>query len=527
MLPQDRKLPIGIQTFGDIRTNGYLYVDKTALIWQLANMGKPFFLSRPRRFGKSLLVSTLEAYFQGKKELFEGLAIEKLETRWEEYPVLHLDLNAEKYDTAEKLDLILSNHLTQWERIYGKGEDERTLSARFGGIIRRASERCGRNVVVLVDEYDKPLLQALQNESLLESYRATLKAFYGVLKSSDRYLRFVFLTGVAKFAQVSVFSDLNQLMDISLNRTFATLCGITRQELMDNFQPEIERLAQVNDLTPAEAIEAMARQYDGYHFHPQGEGVFNPFSLLNAFFNEELGSYWFQTGTPTFLVKLLKESDYDLRTLMDGVEADASAFSEYRAETSNPIPLIYQSGYLTIKEYDRRFRLYKLGFPNEEVRYGFLNFLIPYYTNVSDDERNFYVGKFINELESGDVDAFMQRFQAFFADFPYELNDRTERHYQVVIYLIFKLMGQFTQAEVHSARGRADAVVQTPDYIYVFEFKLDGSAEQALQQIEEKGYARPFDTDRRKVVRVGVEFSAEMRNVKRWRVSGLSDDSLE
>ena len=527
MLPQDRKLPIGIQTFEKLRRGGYIYVDKTALVWELVSGSVPYFLSRPRRFGKSLLVSTLEAYFQGKKELFEGLAIEKLETRWEEYPVLHLDLNAEKYDTAEKLDLILSNHLTQWERIYGKGEDERTLSARFGGIIRRASERCGRNVVVLVDEYDKPLLQALQNESLLESYRATLKAFYGVLKSSDRYLRFVFLTGVAKFAQVSVFSDLNQLMDISLNRTFATLCGITRQELTDNFQPEIANLALQNDLSTEEAVEAMARQYDGYHFHPQGEGVFNPFSVLNAFFNEELGSYWFHTGTPTFLVKLLKESDYDLRTLMDGVEADASAFSEYRAETSNPIPLIYQSGYLTIKEYDRRFRLYKLGFPNEEVRYGFLNFLIPYYTNVSDDERNFHVGKFINELESGDVDAFIQRFQAFFADFPYELNDRTERHYQVVIYLVFKLMGQFTQAEVHSARGRADAVVQTPDYIYVFEFKLDGSAEQALQQIEEKGYARPFDTDRRKVVRVGVEFSAEMRNVKRWRVSSLSDDSLE
>ena len=527
MLPQDRKLPIGIQTFGDIRTNGYLYVDKTALIWQLANMGKPFFLSRPRRFGKSLLVSTLEAYFQGKKELFEGLAIEKLETRWEEYPVLHLDLNARRYATPEDLTAILNQHLEGWEALYGDEKSDRAPEERFTYVIEQAARKCGRNVVVLVDEYDKPLLQALQDSDLLESYRATLKAFYGVLKSSDRYLRFVFLTGVAKFAQVSVFSDLNQLNDISMDYDFSALCGITRQELTDNFRPEIERLARINDLTPDEAVEAMARQYDGYHFHPKGAGVFNPFSVLNSLSKKELGSYWFQTGTPTFLVKLLKESDYDLRTLMDGVEADASAFSEYRAETSNPIPLIYQSGYLTIKEYDRRFRLYKLGFPNEEVRYGFLNFLIPYYTNVSDDERNFYVGKFINELESGDVDAFMQRFQAFFADFPYELNDRTERHYQVVIYLIFKLMGQFTQAEVRSARGRADAVVQTPDYIYVFEFKLDGSAEQALQQIEEKGYARPFDTDRRKVVRVGVEFSAEMRNVKRWKVSGSSDDSLE
>ena len=516
MLPQDRKLPIGIQTFEKLRRGGYIYVDKTALVWELVSGSVPYFLSRPRRFGKSLLVSTLEAYFQGKKELFEGLAIEKLETRWEEYPVLHLDLNARKYATPEDLTAILNQHLEGWEALYGDEKSDRAPEERFTYVIEQAARKCGRNVVVLVDEYDKPLLQALQDSDLLESYRATLKAFYGVLKSSDRYLRFVFLTGVAKFAQVSVFSDLNQLNDISMDYDFSALCGITRQELTDNFRPEIERLARINDLTPDEAVEAMARQYDGYHFHPKGAGVFNPFSVLNSLSKKELGSYWFQTGTPTFLVKLLKESDYDLRTLMDGVEADVSAFSEYRAETSNPIPLIYQSGYLTIKEYDRRFRLYKLGFPNEEVRYGFLNFLIPYYTNVSDDERNFYVGKFINELESGDVDAFMQRFQAFFADFPYELNDRTERHYQVVIYLIFKLMGQFTQAEVHSARGRADAVVQTPDYIYVFEFKLDGSAEQALQQIEEKGYARPFDTDRRKVVRVGVEFSAEIRNVKRW-----------
>ena len=421
MMQQERKLPIGIQTFEDIRRNGYLYVDKSELIWRMVSMGKPYFLSRPRRFGKSLLISTLEAYFLGKKELFEGLAIEKLEKNWEVFPVLHLDLNAEKYDEPEKLNMILSNHLTQWEALYGKGSDELTPSSRFSGVIRRAAEQSGHPVVVLVDEYDKPLLQALQNKPLTEAYRTTLKAFYGVLKSCDRYLRFVFLTGVAKFAQVSVFSDLNQLNDISLNRTFATLCGITRQELTDNFQPEITNLALQNDLSTEEVIESMARLYDGYHFHPQGEGVFNPFSLLNAFFNEELGSYWFQTGTPTFLVKLLKESDYDLRTLMDGVEADASAFSEYRAETSNPIPLIYQSGYLTIKEYDKRFRLYKLGFPNEEVRYGFLKFLIPYYTNVSDDETNFHVGKFINELENGDVDSFMQRFQAFFADFPYEL----------------------------------------------------------------------------------------------------------
>lgn len=345
-----------------------------------------------------------------------------------------------------------------------------------------------------------------------------MKAFYGVLKSTDRYLRFVFLTGVTKFSQVSVFSDLNQLNDISMNRNYATVCGVTKQELLDNFIPELEELAEENEISFDEAVEMMTRQYDGYHFHPKGEGMFNPFSVLNAFDKNEFGDYWFQTGTPTFLVKSLKKADYDLRTLMDGVEASAINFTEYRAEANNPIPLIYQSGYLTIKNYDKRFKIYMLGFPNDEVRYGFLNFLVPFYTPITDDKKGFYIGQFIQELENGEIDAFMQRFEAFFADFPYELNDKTERHYQVVVYLIFKLMGQFTQAEVHSVQGRADAIVQTPKYVYVFEFKLNGTAEEAIQQINDKRYAAPFQTDPRQIVKVGVEFSAELRNVKRWLV---------
>ena len=516
MVSFGRKLPIGIQTFSDIRTQGYLYVDKTDLVWQIANVGKPYFLSRPRRFGKSLLISTFEAYFEGKKELFEGLAIEKLEDKWEKYPVLHLDLNAEKYDTIESLNAILSYQLTQWEAVYGKGEDEKTLTNRFKGIIQRAFEKTGKGVVVLVDEYDKPLLQTLHNEELQNAYRNILKAFYGVLKSKDNCLRFVFLTGVTKFSQVSVFSDLNQLNDISMSKAYATICGLTKQELLDNFQPELQALADECEQSFDEAVETMTQQYDGYHFHPQGAGMFNPFSVLNAFDKQEFGNYWFQTGTPTFLVKSLQKADYDLRTLMDGVEASAITFTEYRAETDNPIPLIYQSGYLTIKDFDKEFKIYTLGFPNDEVRYGFLNFLVPYYTPITDDKKNFYIGRFVQELRKGEIDAFMQRFEAFFADFPYELNDKTERHYQVVVYLIFKLMGQFTQAEVRSAKGRADAIVQTPNYVYVFEFKLNGTAEEALLQINEQGYAKPFMADTRKVVKVGVEFSAETRNVKRW-----------
>ena len=511
-----RKLPIGIQTFEKLRRGDYLYVDKTDFVWKIASTSTPYFLSRPRRFGKSLLLSTFEAYFEGKRELFEGLAIAGLETEWKQYPVLHLDLNAEKYDSTRALTEILSRQLTQWELKYGKGVDEETLAGRFSGVIRRASEQAGCGVVVLVDEYDKPLLQALGDNALLDDYRKTLKAFYGVLKSSDRYLRFVFLTGVTKFAQVSVFSDLNQLNDISLDFAYATVCGITKEELLTTFIPELERQAVANEMTPEEAIETMTRKYDGYHFHPKGAGVFNPFSVLSSFNKLEFGSYWFQTGTPTFLVELLKRSDYDLRTLIDGIEAPASSFMEYRVDANNPIPLIYQSGYLTIKDYDREFGNYLLEFPNDEVRYGFINFLIPYYTSMANDDQGFYIGKFVQELRSGDYDSFLTRLQAFFADFPYELNDKTERHYQVVFYLVFKLMGQFTDAEVRSAHGRADAVVKTPKYIYVFEFKLNGTAEQALRQIDDKGYLIPYQADGRELVKIGVEFSAEQRNISGW-----------
>ena len=384
----NRKLPIGIQSFEKIRNGNYLYVDKTELVYRLAVSEIPYFLSRPRRFGKSLLISTLDAYFQGRKELFQGLAIEKLEHDWLTYPVLHLDLNARKYETEADLEAILNQYLEMWEAVYGDEMKLRAPEERFFYVIRRAWEQTGRQVVVLIDEYDKPLLQAINNEPLLDAYRRTMKAFYGVLKSTDRYLRFVFLTGVTKFAQVSVFSDLNQLNDISLDYNYATLCGITHKELAENFHPELEQLGQMQSLSLDETFETMVKQYDGYHFHPNREGVFNPFSTLNALEKREFGDYWFQTGTPTFLVELLKKSEYDLRLLIDGVETQASTFTEYRAEQNNPIPLIYQSGYLTIKEYDARFKLYKLEFPNEEVRYGFLNFITKVGVSFNKEERN-------------------------------------------------------------------------------------------------------------------------------------------
>ncbi len=513
-----RILPIGIQTFEKIREDNCLYVDKTDMLWQLTRATTPYFLSRPRRFGKSLLLSTFKSYFEGRKDLFRGLAIEQLETEWNAHPVLHLDLNAKKYDTPDDLVAMLNQHLEKWELVYGNDKQDRSPEERFAYMIEQAFKQTGRKVVVLIDEYDKPMLQTLLNEPLLIEYRRQLKAFYGVLKSADPYLRFVFLTGVTKFAQVSVFSDLNQLKDISMVPAYATICGITREELVKVFTPEITQLSEKEKLSFDETVDLLELQYDGYHFCENAPGMFNPFSVLNVLQDSRISDYWFQTGTPTYLVELLKESDYDLRQLVDGSEMRSATFSEYRAEANNPIPLLYQSGYLTIKGYDQRLNLYTLRFPNREVESGFLNFIVPSYTQVDDQQRDFYIGQFVRELERGDITSFMERLKAFFAGIPYELNDRTERHYQVVFYLVFKLLGQFVDAEVRSARGRADAVVQTDQYIYVFEFKLSGTAEEALRQIDEKGYPIPYTADQRTLMKVGVEFSAEERNISRYIV---------
>ena len=513
-----RNLPIGIQSFERLRRDGYLYVDKTAFVYELASTGNPYFLSRPRRFGKSLLVSTFEAYFQGRKDLFEGLAIEKLEKKWEQYPVLHLDLNAKKYETAADLVAMLNQYLEKWEAVYGDEKKDRSPEERFSYVIEQACLKTGKGVVVLVDEYDKPLLQALLDENLLDEYRRILKAFYGVLKSSDRYLRFIFLTGVTKFAQVSVFSDLNQLNDISMKIPYANICGITKKELVSTFTPELERLAEVQEMSFDDTVDKMTAMYDGYHFTYSEDGLFNPFSVLNVFDGLMFDNYWFQTGTPTYLVDLLKQSDYDLRLLIDGLEVGSSGFAEYRAEAKNPLPMIYQSGYLTIKNFDKSLNLYTLGFPNDEVKYGFLKFLIPYYTPISSDETDFNAVKFVRELQSGDVHSFMERMKSFFADIPYELNTKTERHYQVIFYLVFKLMGQYVDTEVKSAVGRADVVIKMQDAIYVLEFKMDGTAEEALAQINSKGYAIPYEADHRKVVKVGINFDSTTRTIGDWKI---------
>ena len=512
-----RKMPIGIQSFEKLRRENYVYIDKTEIMYRLVSTSNPYFLSRPRRFGKSLLLSTMEAYFLGKRDLFKGLAIERLETEWNTHAVLHLDLNAEKYDSPERLHDMLERQLRGWEKTYETGGEGITHSGRFMEVIKKAYERTGRGVVVLIDEYDKPLLNSFHDEALQKAFRETLTAFYTVLKSADQWLRFVFITGVTKFAQMGIFSNLNQLKDISLDPRYAALCGLTGDEIRADFVPELKLLAKENNLDDEACMERLTRMYDGYHFNYRDMvGIYNPFSILNVLDSTMFENYWFASGTPTFLAEMLKKTDFDLREL-DGIEVSAASLSDDRANINNPVPMIYQSGYLTIKKYDERFQIYTLGFPNDEVKYGFLNFVTPFYTPVAESETSFYIGKFIHELESGDVDAFLTRLRAFFAGISYELNNRTERHYQTIFYLVFKLMGQFAETEVRSAKGRADAVVKTADYIYVFEFKLDGSADQALAQINDRGYLIPYTVDGRKLVKIGVNFDPAQRNIGDWK----------
>jgi len=514
----ERKLPVGIQSFEDLRTNGYLYVDKTAYIYRLVTTGKPYFLGRPRRFGKSLLISALKAYFLGKKELFEGLVIAGLEKEWIEYPVFHLDMNVESYLNLGSLYSALNANLKVLEAKWGKDDIEESPAVRFMSLIRRAYEQTGRKVVVLVDEYDKPLLGAMDDMNVDNEIRKVLKGFYGILKSADEYLRFVFLTGVTKFSKVSVFSDLNHLKDISLDKNYAGICGISETELKDFFEPEINTLADELGKTYNETLCELEKRYDGYHFAENTEGMYNPFSLLRTFAAGRLRDYWFETGTPTFLVRMIKNLNFDVKSLEREVFIPSRSISEYRIDSGDPVPLLYQSGYLTIKDYDERFDEYILGFPNDEVKYGFLNELLPVYLQKTNNLSEFYVGHFIRDLQAGNVEKFMTRLKAFFAGITYDLHNKTEKDYQTIFYLLFTLMGQFVEAEPRCAAGRADAIVVTDDTVYAFEFKLtgNGTAEDAIQQIDDKGYLIPFTAGNKKMVKIGVEFSAKERTLSRW-----------
>ena len=509
--------PIGIQDFEKLRTDGYVYVDKTALIYKLATTGSYYFLSRPRRFGKSLLLSTMEAYFRGTRELFKGLAIEHLEKDWKEYPILHIDLNSRRYENAESLRSELNKYLEIWERRYGDEFKDRALEERFFQIIAKAYEKTGQRVVILVDEYDKPMLQAIGDEALQDEYRNTLKAFYSVLKTQDRYIKFAFLTGVTKFGKVSVFSDLNNLEDISMLEPYADICGITEKEIHCMFDSEVALLAGKEGIEKDECYAKLKENYDGYHFRQNSEGVYNPFSLLNTLKSKCFGDYWFETGTPSFLVYLLKQADYNLNNLQEEM-VSADILNSVDSMSKNPIPVIYQSGYLTIKDYDREFKIYRLGFPNKEVENGFIKYLLPLYTPIEENKSEFYVANFINDIRKGNPDGFMERLQSLFADSDYKITGKMEKYFQNSMYLIFKMMGFFTEVERTTSRGRMDIVMKTKDYIYVMELKLDGTADEALKQIDDKGYAEPFKSDGRQIYKIGVNFSSETRGIEEWKI---------
>lgn len=511
------KYPIGIQSFQKLREDGYAYVDKTALVYQLATTGSYYFLSRPRRFGKSLLISTLEAYFQGKKELFKGLAMEQLEKDWKVYPVLHFDLNAAKYTEPEALVSSISWHLSLWEKEYGLNAKRLSLSDRFKSIILKAYEQTGQKVVILVDEYDKPLLEAIGNEPLQNDYRKMLKSVYGVAKTMDAYIQFAFFTGVTKFSKVSVFSDLNNLKDISLNPMYVEICGITEEEIHTWFDDEVAKMAEDNDLTKDECYAKLKENYDGYHFSKKSVGIYNPFSLINALCDHSFDDYWFETGTPTFLVETLKRNNYELEN-MTREEVTADLLGSLDSIDTNPLPLLYQSGYLTIKDYDPDFGTYQLGFPNGEVERGFTKFLFRYYAPIRIDQTDSFVKYFTIEVRNGQPEKFMPRLEAMFAEQDYQLVGDTELYFHNVTSLVFKLLGFYTDVERHTTDGRMDMLVQTKDYVYIFEFKIDKSADEALAQIEEKQYAKPFETDPRQLYKIGVNFSTKTRRIEGWKI---------
>lgn len=523
-----QKLPVGIQSFETIRGDSYVYVDKTDLIFDMVSTGKSYFLYRPRRFGKSLLVSTFACYFEGRKELFQGLKIAKAEgnkpekEQWVSYPVIRFSFSGGSYNSPEGLEDILNNEIKRSAaRLLPEGTviPGETLPVRFANLIESLYRFCGKPVVVLVDEYDKPLLDTMVvNKAQEERNRTLFKNFFSVLKDEDQYLKFVFFTGVTRFSRISVFSDLNQLRDISFTDPYSSICGITEDELQQVFEDEINAMGRKYNETYDLTVQKLKRMYDGYRFSANGINLYNPFSLMNAFMDLKYGSYWFSTGTPEFLIKKLNSSRYTPLDFSEGIMAAEERISDCRAENPDPVPLFYQAGYLTIVNYNQRLDQYKLAFPNEEVSNGFIHAIYPYYFAQNSDE-DFETGKFIYDLDHGDVDAFMSRLKALFAsvNYPEGAQPYSEHDFQTNLFIIFSMLGKSVQTEVHSARGRADCIVKDNDLIYVFEYKIDKPAEEALVQIEEKGYAEKYAMSDSKVFLIGVSFSTEARNISDWK----------
>ncbi len=512
------RYPLGIQTFERLLDDGCVYVDKTQYIYNLVSSSAvSYILTRPRRFGKSLLLTTLKSYFEGRKDLFKGLAIEKLEKDWTTYPVLFISFGSKNYEDEGKLENSLRLALSEWEEIYGKNEAEINISDRFKGVIERAYKKTGKRVVVLVDEYDKPLLDTITNKTKNDNLRKTLKEFYSVLKTYEHCIRFAFLTGVTRFSHVSIFSDLNQLEDISMAEDYAGICGISEEELHKYFDESIELLAQKNELTFQECCDELRVRYDGYHFHQSSVGVYNPFSLLKAFARREFSDYWFASGTPTFLVELLQKNEFNLK-LLEKTSMTADMIGNVDNFDSSPIPIIYQSGYLTIKDYNSRFKSYALRYPNKEVEEGFVNFLLPYYTPINGTKAATILEQFVNDVEKGNADSFLQTMKTLLDGGNYQIAGDKEIYFQNCMYLIFKLMGFYVQVEYCTSQGRIDIVLGTTDYLYVMELKVGTTAQEALTQIDQKGYMLPFKQDHRKLYKIGVAFNLDNRSLEDWLI---------
>ena len=529
------KFPIGVQSFEQLRNDGYVYVDKTDLVYRLVKSGKIYFLSRPRRFGKSLLVSTIENYFLGRRELFKGLAIDALEKDWLEYPVFHIDFNSNNFTEAGTLDSVIEGMVSSWERVYGRSDDYTDVGRRFAQVLRRAHEQTGRRCVVLIDEYDKPLLDVMDTDYTIEVSgqrrrledwnREVLRGLYSVFKAADNDLQFVLLTGVTKFAQVSVFSGFNQANDISMSEKYEALCGITQEELERYFAEPIDVMAEKLGITHDEVLQRLKAQYDGYHFSIAMKDIYNPFSLLRAFDELRIDSYWFVTGSPEYLMRLMARSSENLNELV-GRYYPPRMFIEYKATPDMPLPIIYQSGYLTIKDYRQSRDTFLLDYPNMEVQNGFISLAASEYFKSRNGKVDFWLQDLLDAMEDGKPDRMGQLFTTFLADIPYTArrkeNERErERYFQYTLYLIFKMINAYhTAIEQPQSQGRVDCIVETPKYVYIFEFKLDGTADEALAQIEDKGYARPYASDPRTVFRIGAGFSSETGTIGEWKTAG-------
>ena len=519
-MAQARKYPIGIQTFSEIRERNYLYIDKTQYLVDFIDKGyKYVFLSRPRRFGKSLFASMIHAYYEGRKDLFEGLAMGEYEKDWVKHPVLHFDMSAAKHMDKDMLERYLADMLTDQEAVFGYKSEKQDPNIRLKDLVVTANRLTGRKVALIIDEYDAPLLDVVHEELNLVALRRAMQNFYSPIKSLDPYLEFVFLTGITKFAQLSIFSELNNLFNISMYDKYSAICGISSEELHTQILPDVERLAEHLHLSVDETFERLKRKYDGYHFSKNSEDVYNPFSLIKALASGDIGDYWFDSGTPTYIIKLLQKYNVGLRDLT-GQDAGVSDFDVSPENMTTALPLLYQSGYLTIKHYEPMIDLYTLGYPNEEVRTGMVRSLAANYLTPAEGTNSSFVIKFVKAVIADDMEQALTLMRAYLAGVSYRLSNKTERDVQTIFYLVFSLIGSFIKVEEESAHGRADVVITLPSVVYVMELKFDGSADAALRQIDEKGYLIPYTADGKRLVKVGVNYSSEERTITEWRIEG-------